>query len=126
MLSGAAAAFVTTSNVAIREISLISSKRRSASFKFASLFSSFSLNIQICRIIAASSLSYGCILPIIAVQWFLKYLGQLFSHTKLTEYLIDEIIFHRFPDDGSQHLIRIHQVNRVKVLRHSIRDTLLY
>src|SRR5699024_3968287 len=51
---------------------------------------------------------------------------SLFSCTELTEDLIDQILPHSFPDDTSQSLISIHQVDGEKVLRHSHRNTVFH
>ena len=49
-----------------------------------------------------------------------------FSHTEPVKDFIDQIIFHGFPNHGSQTLIGIHKINRKEIFRKPFFNALLY
>src|SRR5699024_8491967 len=63
----------------------------------------------------------ACPAPITATSY-----TSLFSHTEFTEYFINQILSYRFSRNTSKCFVCIHQINRIKILRHAVFDTSFY
>ena len=56
----------------------------------------------------------ACPAPITAISY-----SSLFSHTEFAEYFMDQIFSYRLSDYTSKFFVGIHQINRIKIFRHT-------